>query len=159
MTYKAFSDEISEREIEAVGVYHQNNNWYLIGYCLLRNDYRQFRTDRILSISPSHKRFSKQHLKLGDILQNKQSNFQKIKVRLLVNTDFAKYISNSKYSYGFVSQKETEKGVEMLFNTIEISEFFPRWILSYGDYIKILEPEELKENARRILLGINNSFG
>lgn len=51
LSYEAFnSEEITEREIKPVGVCHDNNNWYVLGYCHLRIDYRQFRADSIHKI-------------------------------------------------------------------------------------------------------------
>src|SRR5690606_21963461 len=37
----------SERRLEPVGLFHENGHWYILAYCHLRSDYRQFRTDRI----------------------------------------------------------------------------------------------------------------
>ncbi|MGZ5248499.1 MAG: helix-turn-helix transcriptional regulator [Flavitalea sp.] len=44
------SDKPEQRTIEPVGIFHENNHWYLLAFCHLRNDYRQFRTDRLHSI-------------------------------------------------------------------------------------------------------------
>lgn len=150
LEYKAITDIISEREIEPVGVFHENNNWYILGYCLLRGDYRQFRTDRILAIRGTSNRFARKHGKLSDHL-NRHETFPRITVRLLVEPRVARYLSNTRNNYGFVSETPTENGVEMIFHTIEIAEGFPRWILGFGDYIKVLEPEELRDNTGKIL--------
>src|SRR5205809_2114155 len=40
-------NEITRRKIEPVGIYYLGNHWHLIAFCRLRNDYRNFRTDRI----------------------------------------------------------------------------------------------------------------
>src|SRR6202012_2077835 len=39
------SQENTKREIEPVGIFFQDNNWHLVAYCHLRNDYRDFRID------------------------------------------------------------------------------------------------------------------
>src|SRR5690606_28979062 len=44
MTYESIEAEHPfERIIEVVGIFHENNFWYVMGYCHLRKDYRQFR--------------------------------------------------------------------------------------------------------------------
>ena len=48
--YTAASSEYTKRKIEPLGVYFTNNIWVMIAYCRLRNDYREFRTDRIISL-------------------------------------------------------------------------------------------------------------
>lgn len=150
LEYKAITDIISEREIEPVGIFHENNNWYILGYCLLRGDYRQFRTDRILAIRGTSHRFTRRHGKLSDHLRRHET-FPRITVRLLVEPRVARYLSNTRNNYGFVSETSTESGVEMTFHTIEIAEGFPRWILGFADYIRVLEPRELKDNVGTLL--------
>lgn len=56
--YTAASQKYSERLIEPLGVYFTNNTWVMIAYCKLRNDYREFRTDRIINLIETHEFFS-----------------------------------------------------------------------------------------------------
>src|SRR5690606_13020884 len=44
------SETPSERHIEPLGLFHENEFWYVLGYCHVKNDYLQFRTDRMLEI-------------------------------------------------------------------------------------------------------------
>ena len=51
ITYFAnHSQETTSRNIEPVGIFYLGSNWHLIAFCQLRNDYRNFRTDRITQI-------------------------------------------------------------------------------------------------------------
>jgi predicted DNA-binding transcriptional regulator YafY len=154
MKYKTFYGEESEREIEPVGIFHENNNWYIFGFCLLRSDYRQFRTDRIIKINRTQNRFHRQHPSLSYFLKE-NTDIPRVKVRLLVDPKIANYLSSSRHNYGYVSERMSEKGIEMTFETIEISEAFPRWFLCFGDHMQILEPEELKENVRKLISKIS----
>jgi predicted DNA-binding transcriptional regulator YafY len=157
LSYKSLSDEITERVIEPVGVFHEYNFWYMLGYCLLRNDYRQFRTDRMYAIKRTPHKFSKQHGKLADYRKD-FNDYPKVKVRFIIDKKIAKHIANTKKHYGFVSELETEEGIEMTFMTSEIEQGFPRWILMFGDYASIIEPEELKENVKSLLKRINDKM-
>src|ERR1044071_2635540 len=40
-------NEITKRKVEPVGIYYLGSHWYLIAWCQLRKDYRNFRTDKI----------------------------------------------------------------------------------------------------------------
>src|SRR5690606_13081155 len=42
----AYDRSISERELEPIGILYYSLSWHLIGWCRLRNDYRDFRIDR-----------------------------------------------------------------------------------------------------------------
>ncbi len=150
LDYKSFAEEVTERIIEPIGVFHEHNFWYVMGYCLLRKDYRQFRTDRILNIKRTTQRFTRKHGKLEDY-RKEFLETNKIKVSILVDKKFTKYIAGSKKYYGFIEEKETEKGIQMTFLTSEIAQGFPRWFLMFGDHATILEPDELKTNVKTLL--------
>ncbi|WP_343634240.1 YafY family protein [Fluviicola sp.] len=47
ITYRSLKDESLERTIEPIGLVFYAFSWHLIGYCLLRKDYRDFKVERI----------------------------------------------------------------------------------------------------------------
>lgn len=145
------ADETTERTIEPVGVFHENDNWYTLGFCHLRNDYRQFRTDRIHEIKTTEKPFTIEHQALETYLQADKQKFPTIKVRILVAKKIVKYINNEKKHYGFISEKEKGNEIEMTFMSRDIEEGFSRWFLMFGDYATILEPERLKERVLELV--------
>jgi len=140
----------SERHIEPVGLFHENNFWYVLGYCHLRKDYRQFRTDRILKIQRTAKDFTLSHGTI-DEHRNNQKEVRKTKVRILVDTQIARYIRSTRNQYGFVSEEQKKDGVEMTFMAPHLKDGFSRWYLMFGDYTKILEPDSLKVRVRELL--------
>lgn len=152
--YQAFEAEaVSPRTVEAVGVYHDYNNWYLVGYCHLRQDYRRFRTDRIFKIVPTQQLFTRKHEPLNHYLNKGQQALANITVRMLVQPKYAKFLSTEKHYHGFVSEVVTPDGVEMLFVTQEadIAEWFPRWFMMYADCALVLEPQQLIDNIAALL--------
>jgi predicted DNA-binding transcriptional regulator YafY len=151
LRYESLREEIpSERRIEPVGLFHENGYWYILGYCHLRMDYRQFRTDRIHRIQRTGQDFILEHGTLDDHREKKEIA-QKTKVRILVDKKVAKFIKGSKKHYGFVSEKMFDGEVEMTFMTTDMDNGFARWYLMFGDYAKIVEPEALKERLAHLL--------
>src|SRR5690606_8835439 len=108
----------------------------------LRNDYRQFRTDRIQSIRLREEGFTREHGTLEEHRKREQP-VKKTRIRIQVDREVARYISNSKNYFGFVSQEEKGDQLEMTFMTDELNEGFPRWFLMFGDRATIIEPEAL----------------
>ena len=105
---QAFEAETaSERTIEPVGIFHDHNNWYVFGFCHLRNDYRQFRTDRIEGIKKTEIKFTKEHETLETYL-NKGQQHPTTKVRLLIDKKISKYLAYEKKYHGFISQKNVD---------------------------------------------------
>ena len=151
LTYKTYErDETTQRNLEPVGVFHDHNNWYFLGYCHLRKDYRQFRTDRIQAIKKTDFDFTIEHDSLETYL-NKNETIPTTKVRILIEKKIARYLETEKKYHGFISEKEIDGQIEMTFMCRDIDSGFPRWFLMFGDYATILEPESLKTRALELL--------
>ncbi|WP_035652945.1 YafY family protein [Flavobacterium sp. ASV13] len=151
LSYKTYeTDETTQRNIEPVGVFHDNNNWYFLGYCHLRQDYRQFRTDRIQEIKKTEFDFTIEHDALETYL-TKTENCPTTKVKILVEKKIARYLTTERKYHGFVSEKEIGNQIEMTFMSRSVEEGFPRWFLMFGDYATILEPESLKTRTLELL--------
>lgn len=151
LKYRSLHSEApSERYIEPVGVFHENEFWYIFGYCHERNDYRQFRTDRMLLIKRTDRPFTREHGTI-DEHRKKREEHAKIKVVIRVDKSVARYIGSGRNNYGLVSEKIKGDFVEMTFMTEDIENWFPRWYIMFGDYADIIEPARLKDRVKEIV--------
>lgn len=151
LCYKTLeAEEASNRNIEPVGVFHDHNNWYFLGYCHLRKDYRQFRTDRILGIQKTDCDFTIEHDSLETYLK-KNETIPTTKVRILASKKIINYLRYEQKYHGFVSEKEVNDEIEMTFMSRNIEEGFSRWFLTFGDYAEILEPQRLKDRVLELI--------
>lgn len=151
LKYESLREETpSERRIEPVGLFHENGFWYILGYCHLRTDYRHFRTDRIHKIARTSLDFLLKHGTI-DEHRNKKEETTKTQVRILVDKRVSRYIQGQTKYYGLVSSEVKGDEVEMTFMTTDWKNGFARWYLMFGDYAKIIEPEELRERVAEIL--------
>ncbi|KFF13420.1 YafY family transcriptional regulator [Chryseobacterium soli] len=154
--YKTVEEKISSRTIEVVGVFFEFNYWYVMAFCTLRNDFRQFRVDRILGIFKTQHPFLQEYGQINDYRQNPSGN--KTKVRLLVDKKIIGHLVNSKKYYGLTEEIETENGIELTFETDWIKEGFPRWLITFADYADVLEPESLKISLKELITRISNKL-
>ena len=145
-----YSDNITTRYIEPVGLFNENNGWYIMAFCHLRHDYRQFRTDRILEIKKTQLSFTQEHSN-PDAYRKTPAAREKTKVVIRVDKETAKYIRTGRKYYGFVSEKLMGDKIEMLFMTSDLQEGLPRWYLMFGDCAEIIEPLILKERVKELL--------
>lgn len=151
MRYSAFNtEEAMERQIEPLGIYHENNYWYVVAYCLLRTSYRNFRTDRISHIELTETIFSKQHASLKEHLDSlpKLENLELIVIR--AKKHIMPYIQNDKYLHGFVSEKKSGDEFEVSFLSAS-PESFLRWFVMFADFARIVQPEGLKDKLKKRL--------
>ncbi len=151
LSYQSFhKDELTQRSIEPVGLFHEHNFWYLMAYCHLRKDYRQFRTDRIKGIKSTDDIFTKIHGSIDDY-RNEPNTDSREKVRVLVEKNMSRFMKYERDFYGFVSEKEVGDKVELTFMTNNVNQGFARWYLMFGEFATILEPETLKDRVKEIL--------
>ncbi|QBQ40478.1 YafY family transcriptional regulator [Sphingobacterium psychroaquaticum] len=149
---KSGSATVDERNLEPIGLFHEHGFWYLMAYCLLRNDYRQFRLDRIQEIKLiANQRFTKQHEELAYYLKKDNDPEATVRVVIQVSKKFAAYMQWDRNYYGFVGEREMEDYIEMTFQCREVLHGFARWVLMFGDQTTIVEPEFLRDRVRELL--------
>ena len=150
LTYLAQdADSPTKRTIEPVGLFHEANFWYMLAYCHLRMDYRQFRMDRIQKILRSQNSFTKKHNSVERYLKNNVEESD-VEVRIRVDKSIVNYIRSGRKFYGFISEEDLGDQVEMVFKPRNIEDGFARWYMMFGDYAEIIEPPELKDRINAL---------
>lgn len=153
----AYAEGTTERHVEPLGIYLQNHLWYLIAYCQLRKDYRNFRTDRIENFHITEKKYSSKHPSLEEYLKklSQESDMQTVVIR--VEKHFARYLSVQKYYYGFVAEEEKDGKIEMTFLSGSI-DGFARWFLMFGTEAQIIQPESVKIKVKELVKEISSKL-
>lgn len=147
------NQEYSNRLVEPIGIFYSANNWYLVAYCRLRQDYRHFRTDRISYITATDQQYRQQHPSLNSFIERMRDERELEKVVIKVDKKVMKYFGEQKYYNGFVSQEDKGDMMEMTFLTCSLSGF-ARFFLLFGEHADIVEPIELKSIVANFLDGI-----
>lgn len=74
--YKNNNEEVSKRTVEPIGLIFYAFSWHLIGWCHLRNDYRDFKTSRILKLRNTGQPFKKTgHINLENYMKMLPVNY------------------------------------------------------------------------------------
>jgi predicted DNA-binding transcriptional regulator YafY len=135
-------EESSVRNVEPVGIYYANEQWYLIGYCQLRSAYRTFRVDRISSMSHIDQNFNQRHPSLKVFLDKIEKKERLIKVIIHIDKSVAIYFKEEKYNQGFVLEQDHGEVMEM---TFMVSSIFgiARWLMNMAGHAVIIEPPSL----------------
>nr|WP_299389022.1 YafY family protein [Allomuricauda sp.] len=53
ITYRSMQGLTTQRQVDPLGLYFTENRWVMVAYCRYREDYRDFRLDRILGLKPT----------------------------------------------------------------------------------------------------------
>lgn len=139
--YTNSHDDVKEIYVEPVCLQYKWYNWYLIGYYEKHQDYCMFKLVRMDNLEVTEIRNTKKH-NLSDI-KPKDSNDNIIHIRL-----YGKASIKSKcreYLNGEIT-KEFENGdFEFCISVPEHEIFWYGVLLSFGNKVKIIEPQEIKE--------------
>jgi predicted DNA-binding transcriptional regulator YafY len=143
----------TKRDIEPIGIFFKESYWHLIGFCRLRNDYRDFRVDRINCVLVTEKIFDNKHPTLKAYIAQTAKEQEMDLVVMQVDKSIYGHLENQKYYSGFVSEKTIGQMVEMTFLTTSL-EGFARWFMMFGDKAEIISPDSLKERVSNIASAI-----
>ena len=140
-------DETTERDVEPLGIVYYADNWHMLGYCRLRKGIRDFRADRIQSMKLLDETFPERK----DFILDKHMELfftgggPSYTITLLFSREIARYVTD-RDRLGFVEEVETEEGILMYFEFPDLNQV-ARWLIQYGNGVKIIEPEELKQKT------------
>jgi len=162
LSYKGVNDEKpKQRTIEPAGLFHEMNFWYVYAYCHTRKDYRQFRADRIMQLQVLDKPFEREHPSLGEFMDERErvhNEIPKMTIRIRVENRFAVHMKWDRRFWGFVSEHDCGLHTEMVFETRDFQDGFPRWLLMYGDGVEVLEPESIRHRIGELIEAVTANF-
>jgi predicted DNA-binding transcriptional regulator YafY len=139
------------RQIEPVGLFYESSFWYLLAFCHLRQDYRNFRLDRVKKVFITEQDFTREHLPV-DKLRNDKTPSTITKIIIRADQKFAHYLFWERQNYGYKSEVMTDSGLTMYFEYGDHPTAFARWFMKFVDVAEIIEPAFLKEELRGYLL-------
>lgn len=151
--YQKADNTSSKRKLEPIGCYHQYNNWYLVAFCQLKEDYRTFKVNRIVNLQVLAQNFDRVHINLQKYIDRQngawkeQQQFHTIEIAF--NEPYVKFAEGRKYYFGFVEQTIVGNAVHMKFLNSSI-EIVARWLLQFGDQATVIAPVELKDRLKTL---------
>ncbi|MBW9153508.1 YafY family protein [Clostridium estertheticum] len=144
------------RVVDPYGMLYWNNKWYVIAFCHLRNEIRNFRVDRIrniISIKNTFKRpeaFSSREFFTESLLPNIESKEGLCTLVIEGKTEALNDLS-AHWFLGYHLIKRTECRTTFLMDEYSIHTYVPHILLPYGKAIKVLEPNSFKAAMASIL--------
>ncbi|MGL1956803.1 MAG: YafY family transcriptional regulator [Colwellia sp.] len=148
--FAGYSEQSTKREVESIGICYYSNHWHLIAFCKLRNEYRDFRVDRIIKTIPEDTFFKKNHPTLKEYLQQISQEKKLEKVIISFDKAVAKYTNNQKYFFGFVQEIEKGDKIEMTFFTPYL-DGIARWLLMFTNSFRIHSPKSLISEINKLV--------
>ena len=153
--HSVYNDAQTQRDVEPVGLYHYGMAWHLIGFCRSRQDYRDFRVDRIGELSDTGQRFARHdRLTLQEYLDRMHTDMPSVAVTIVIQKKAFRFMGEQKYTYGFQHEEPMGDLVRMHFLTPYV-QGLARWLLMFGNTVTVEQPDlllttmqDLTENLR-----------
>lgn len=150
--YSHYNNAETQRRVEPVGLYHYRLNWHLIAFCQIRQDYRDFRVDRIRQLTDTTEHFSRRdRLTLQEYLDRVgKQDMTVMEATIVFPKSATRYMQEQKHAYGFQSEENLGDFVRIHFQT-PYPEGLARWLIMYGNMVTIEQPDALKELIRTLV--------
>jgi predicted DNA-binding transcriptional regulator YafY len=151
-------DEATRRDVEPLGLVFYSDYWHLIGYCRLRQDYRDFRTDRIAELAlrseicPPRPGFS-----VRDYVNSWRDRHQNVEVRIEVARSVADRFRRG-WPEGVVNEKPAKDGLLMTVLADEC-EWLVNWLIGFGTAVEVISPNTLRVQLAAKALEIAQHHG
>ncbi len=153
-----YKDEFNERIVEPIGICFYGSQWHLIAWCRLRDDYRDFRVDRIEKLNIMEDTFDRsKRISIQSYLDSLMNQSDLVMVKAAFKKSVTRYIQDAKYQYGWLDEKEFDDEVEMNFAPFSF-DYIGRWLLMFGDSVRVVEPEDLQIKMRELVSKLNSYY-
>lgn len=138
-----------KREVLPYYIDFSAGNWYLVGFCKSRNAFRRFKLVRIRGLKLGEG-FQKEALSIDDIRKEFEEEFLNKSIRVVLKFDGRMGAQLVEY-FPKESIRAAEDGSYIAEDHFPHEEGLVRFLLGFGKYCEVLEPEYLKTEIRNYL--------
>lgn len=152
-SYFAREGNYVTRTVEPVKLIFKNKDWYLYGFCLLRNDFRFFKLTRIKDLKIQSETFTRETERIPEI-ETVIKNEKTLPVKLKFSPKAAFRV------YDEFTDKVSKDNQGNLYVNIDlpVNETLFSYILSFGDNVEILEPDWLRDKMKEKLVLMSEKY-
>ena len=140
--YYNTNGEKSKRAVKLLQIWGKDKSWYLIAFCKLKQDYRIFKIARIKEIEILEEHFERD---LQQESKKEKCKFKTITLKLEISKKMAYRVYDE-----FEDSEITKKDDGSFVINVEYpeNEWVYGYILSFGEYLKVLSPERVKRTIK-----------
>lgn len=155
--YSNYNEADTEREVEPMGLFQYGAGWHLLAFCRLRQDFRDFRVERIRRLTVLSETFRRDPAALQEYLDRSYPRPESQRAVVVFQKSVTRFLQEQRYGHGFVDEEDLGHEVRMQFQTPSF-EGLGRWLLTYTDSVRIESPDELKDWMQRLALEVQRAY-
>lgn len=148
----------TQREVEPIGIYF-GQYWHLVAFCRLRQEFRDFRLDRIadLQVRPAHFAPRPDTLHTYWAARAAQRQGQPVVVRFA--PEALPHVHENKHHFGWAEEEPTPAGGLQITFRVGCLDALARWLLLFAGQAVVVAPPELRQRARELAQAAVRGFG
>ena len=140
-TYFNTNGETSQRTVNPLKIWFKEKAWYLFAYCQKKNEIRQFKINRIKNLTLTNEYFERRLINYN--INSNDNDISKKIVKIIVEVDKSQaYRVYDEFSEENISKAENGN-FKVIMENYE-NEWLYGYLLSFGEYLKIIAPERIK---------------
>ena len=156
--YENTKGEIRERRVEPMTLIFKGYAWYLFSFCLYRKAYRLFRLSRMKDVNILEEKFVRKAKTHKEYFKESDRSEKLTNIILKCSNKIKQKVIEY---FGEDNVEIKEKNLIVNFSAPE-DEWIYSIILSFGEYVEVLEPENIrniiKEKAEKIISIYNHDI-
>lgn len=133
---------LSQREVDPYGVKRHGEAWYLLGFCHLSGEVRNFRLSRIQHLSLLSSTFTRPDT-FDTTLRITSPESRNLTIRVFFDAEAADWLPEAR-SFYIVDEAPHVNGLLVTLQVRHEQDVL-QWLLSWGSHIQVLEPASLRQ--------------
>lgn len=150
LTYRAgYADVVTERDVEPIALYF-GQFWHVVAFCRLRQEFRDFRLDRITALQMRNEHFAPRPDTLQSYWAERAQQRQVVPCVVRFTAEAAVRAQENKCYFGWTQELILPDGsLEMSFLTGN-HESLARWLLLFAPLATVVSPPELQVRVQEL---------
>jgi predicted DNA-binding transcriptional regulator YafY len=147
-------DELTKRIVEPYTVVVQRGKCYLIAFCRLRGDFRQFLVNRIRSFRPTREKFQRKPFDVEKFLTSYSP--EEVEIKIFYTEPAARFVRER---VGKERREDREDGSTVIcLGYGSYKRIIREWVLPFKHQAKIISPAELRKQFLKELQRIKEKY-
>ncbi len=151
--YFGSNRENAHRRVEPLKLVFKSKDWYLYGFCLMRNDYRFFKLTRIKDLVILSDVYSRELPATYSVEKSME-----IENTIPIKLKFDKKMAFRVYDEFIDDVTEDEQGSLYVQANLPGGDTLYSYLFSFTDYVEVLEPRSIREQMKEKLAAIQKKY-
>ncbi|OON66462.1 helix-turn-helix transcriptional regulator [Hymenobacter sp. CRA2] len=139
----------TQRDVEPIGVYF-GQYWHVVAYCRLRQEFRDFRLDRIVGLRLLDEAFETRPDTLQSYWQAQAQRRQTVAVVVHFAPAALPHVHENKHYFGWAHEEPQPDGWVEMTLLPGCLERMSRWLLIFAGQVRIVAPAELRQRVSEL---------